>query len=233
MVVALLVLVPLAAAAFGVYPAGASGADIGYPQCGGAYPANATFGIVGVTHGRAFTYNTCLADEFAWAVRSPTPASLYMNINAAVGSTASNGNTGPLGACRPSDKACKNYNYGYNAAQDAYTYATQQGASASTWWLDIETANSWLTQTAINDEVIAGAARFFSERGLTVGVYSTNSQWSKIAGTYRPGLPVWYATAASADMAPSYCASAFDFAGGGVWLVQFPGGAYDADYACP
>lgn len=219
--------------AFGVYPAGTDGADIGYPQCAGAYPPVAGFGIVGVTHGRAFTYNGCLAEEFDWARSAASPPSVYMNINAAVGSTASRGNSGPAGSCRASDKLCRNYNYGYNAAQDAYAYAASRAVTASTWWLDVETANSWLTQTAINDEVLRGATDFLSAQGLTVGVYSTAYQWNKIAGSYRPGLPVWYATGGTSSAAPGFCAATYDFAGGGVWLVQYDAGGYDGDYACP
>jgi hypothetical protein len=216
----------------GMYVGATTGNDVGYVQCGGSLPTSSAFGIVGVTRGRAFTHNACVGAEFSWAAAAPAAPSLYMNINAAVGSTASNGNTGPAGTCRSGDKACKNYNYGYKAAQDAFDYAASQGVAASTWWLDVETANSWLTQTAINDQVINGAIDFFHARSLTVGVYSTNYQWGKIAGSFRPGVPVWYATGGSAEAAPGFCSSIYDFAGGGVWLVQYAG-TFDTDYACP
>src|SRR6266567_5294694 len=113
------------ALAFGIYPGGTTGNDISYPQCGSnSYPQN-SFGIVGVTGGRAFTDNSCLSQEFAWASKLSTPASLYMNLNSPIGSTASKGMTGPYGTCKKSDKLCLAENYGYNAAQDAYTYAQQ------------------------------------------------------------------------------------------------------------
>src|SRR6202171_6596818 len=57
------------------YTPGATGSDISYPQCGGAYPAGA-FGIVGVNGGYPFVhYNSCLADEYS---HSPH-AALYIN----------------------------------------------------------------------------------------------------------------------------------------------------------
>jgi hypothetical protein len=64
-----------------------TGNDIGWPQCGGSYPAGQAFGIVGVNHGLANNLNTCLASELSWAATStgnglpkgfPTPA-LYVN----------------------------------------------------------------------------------------------------------------------------------------------------------
>src|SRR5437763_13476764 len=106
--------------ASGIYTGGTNGNDISYPQCStSSYPQN-SFGIVGVAGGRAFTDNSCLAQEFVWARALSTPASLYMNLNSTIGSTASKGMTGPYGNCKKSNKLCQAENYGYNAAQDAY-----------------------------------------------------------------------------------------------------------------
>jgi len=226
-------LLSLSASASGIYPGGTTGNDIGYPQCGNGYPAFQSFGLVGVTAGRAFTHNSCLASEFGWANSVATPASLYMNINGAFGSTAPKGNSGPAGTCRRGDKSCIAYNYGYNAASDSYTWAWSQGASAQQWWLDVETANSWWPQASLNQRVIQGALDFFAQKGLVLGIYSTNYQWHSLMGAYSPGLPVWYATAADQTTASSYCSTAFNFAGGGVWLVQYIANGSDADYACP
>src|SRR4051794_41879977 len=43
---------------------GRYGNDISWPQCGGAFPTKAGFGIVGVNGGRPFTQNPCLAAEW-------------------------------------------------------------------------------------------------------------------------------------------------------------------------
>ncbi len=225
-----------------IYGTANTGYDISYPQCGNAYPAAPFgFGIVGVTHGHAFTKNECLASEFAWAQQGTSAApSLYMNINYAIGTTASNGNTGPAGTCARGDKACIAYNYGYNAALDAFNYATSQSVSAQNWWLDVETSNSWNAKTDLNDRVIQGAIDLLVSKSLTVGVYSTKSQWTTIAGsTWKPllpngaSLPNWVATNASNSAAAStYCSATYAFGGGTVWLVQYASGGFDANYSC-
>ena len=61
-----------------------SGNDIGWPQCGGAYPHGQAFGIVGLNDGLANNLNPCLASELAWAAASVGGtavklASLYVN----------------------------------------------------------------------------------------------------------------------------------------------------------
>jgi hypothetical protein len=221
--------------AAGIYPASSTGYDVSYPQCGEAYPALPfAFGIVGVTSGRAFSQNSCLAGEYAWATKQGTiAAALYMNLNYPVGTTASEGMSGPAGNCSRADKTCQAYNYGWNAAQAAYSYALSQGAVSLNWWLDIETANSWSAKTALNQQVIQGAIDFLRGQGVTAGIYSTKSMWNKIAGSFAPGLPNWVAGASSLATAPNFCAPSYSFGGGRVWLVQYPSGAYSADYACP
>jgi hypothetical protein len=211
------------AQAFGNYVATTTGYDISWPQCGGAYPASPYgFGIVGVTNGRAYTQNPCLASEDQWATHGTASApSVYMNLN--YGTT--------LSSCSHNNKACQAYAYGRGAAQNAVTYATAQSAAATTWWLDIETGNSWSKATGLNDQVIQGAMDYLKAQSLVVGVYSTPYQWGVIAGAFSPGVPNWSAGAPSSDPA-SYCTSAHAFGGGTVWLTQYLNGSYDGDYAC-
>lgn len=216
-----------ASAATDPYTAGSNGYDVSYPNCGGSLPGPGTFGIVGATGGRAFEANPCLGTELDWA---PAPPSLYMNLNDPIGRTASNGNTGPAGSCGRKDRACIAYNYGYNAAAYAADLVPA-GTGVAAWWLDIETANSWSTTTSLNDRVIQGAIDYFTTRGLTVGIYSTAGQWTKIAGSYAPGLPNWVAGATGAT-ASAFCGTSHAFGGGAVWLVQYPSNGVDGDYAC-
>ena len=228
------------------FTSGSTGADVSWPNCSATYPTSAAFGIVGVTGGRAFTANSCFSTEWAWANSTGLPA-LYLNLNAPVGSTSSYGMAGPK-TCKRNDKLCLSYNYGWQAAQWAYQQAKSAGASASTWWLDVETGNSWSSSTAANDQVIQGAVDYLGAgtvtagQGLTVGVYSTNAMYAKIAGAFHPTngtgsphyVPTWYATAATTSGAASgYCAASYGFTGGPVWLVQYlPPNSVDADYAC-
>jgi hypothetical protein len=154
-----------------------------------------------------------------------------MNLNSPIGSTASEGMTGPYGHCRKADKRCQAENYGYNAAQYASRYAASQGAFSSMWWLDIEKANSWSSSPSLNRGTINGAVKFFKDRGIAVGVYSVPSMWSSITGNYKNNLPVWLATS---SMTPApYCSSISGFTGGAVYLVQYASSSsFDSDHAC-
>lgn len=219
--------------AAGAYTAGEHGYDIAWPQCGATYPATPyAFGIVGATNGKAFTLNPCLPSEYSWAQASanPTQTSLYMNLNYPVGSTAAQGQSGPYGKCKKGS-ACFAQNYGWNAAQYAFT---QNGASApvaaSLWWLDIETGNSWSHNTTLNADVIQGAIAYLQQQSVTVGVYSTAAQWKTIAGSYAPALPNWV-PGASATNPGGLCATPL-YKGGVVWLTQYVSGGLDVDYAC-
>src|SRR5205823_784044 len=74
---------------------------------------------------------------------------------------------------------------------------------------------------------------FLRAQGVNVGIYSTLDQWQQIAGGFRPGLPVWVAGAADVSAAAQFCSDDHAFGGGRVWLVQYPAGEFDGDYACP
>lgn len=213
-----------------VYPSGATGYDVSQYECGQTPPGS--FGVVAVTGGRAFYHNSCLAQQFRQAAGRAYAPSLYMNLNTAVGTTASKGNTGPAGTCKKKDKACIAYNYGYNAAGDARAYATSQGATADTWWLDIETANSWSKDETLNRLTIQGAFDYLQQHAASIGVYSTSYQWGVITGGMQIAAPNWVAGASSLEAAPSYCGSPFTGPGASVWLVQYPNGSFDGNYAC-
>jgi hypothetical protein len=233
-------LTPVHAAAAAHYPATAVGNDISFPQCGHDYPDHAAFGIAGVTGGRAFTGNPCLAAEFRWAREAGSPASVYFNINYArpgYPSFAAHALQGPAGSCPPTQNPCTAYNYGWNAAADAVDRAAEARADPAMWWLDVETANYWADtpDRGLNARIIQAALDLLRSRGLSAGIYSINEMWARIAGTgYRPGVPVWYAEtdpAAGYASAPHYCDPRYAFTGGTVWLVQWTD-SVDHDYAC-
>jgi hypothetical protein len=222
------------AAAQGIYTSSWTGYDISWPQCDSVPPpANAyLFGVVGVTSGHAFRNNPCFASQYAWATGPMAPESVYLNLNEDIGTTSLYGDTGPYGVCHEGE-ACHALNYGYNAASSAYAYAAQQMPSfvATTWWLDIETENSWSEDDlARNRDVIVGALRLLQmEHGFTVGIYSTESMWHEITGSWQSTLPVWLGGATKED-AKTHCG--VGFTGGPVYLVQYPNGDYDGDYVC-
>ena len=214
------------------YQPGATGYDISWPQCGGPLPP-APYGlaVVGVNRGRAFTHNPCFASEAAWAGGELT---IYMNLNAPPAEDP-NSLHGPAGQCVGNDTGCMAYNYGYNAAVDSFTTASAAGASASLWWLDIETTNTWDSNTFNNARTIQGAIDALTAEGVIAGIYSTSFQFGEIAGPYAPGVPIWVATGSGEATAVAYCGPDHAFGDGTAWLTQFgtAGVPYDQDYACP
>jgi len=216
------------------------GYDISYPQCGGTYPAKPAFGIVGVTHGLPWSANPCLADEYRWALATSRP-SLYTNTanpGPALSSHWPTGQATPR-ACDGSWSAGCSYDYGWNAAEDAFVRVAsgglgQQAAASSPWWLDVETANSWNgDDTSTNVAAIQGFADYLRSAGVpSVGIYSTSYQWGQITGGQNAtfaSTPNWVA-GATAKTARNYCNASFT--GGPVTYVQYPSNGFDADLAC-
>jgi hypothetical protein len=127
------------------------------------------------------------------------------------------------------------YNFGWNGA--AYALAVAQGISPAvtslTWWLDVETENTWAGTHAANSAAIQGYFDYLKASGVAVvGVYSTRLQWNLITGGYSLGsAPNWVAGASSADDAVGFCSAGFST--GPVWLVQFQFSGLHGNYACP
>src|SRR5579884_273030 len=167
------------------YQPGATGYDISWPQCGGSYP-QAPFGVavVGVNDGKMFTQNPCLSSEATWGEQAVL--TLYINTNSPTADASSQAMSGPAGNCAATDANCQSYNYGYNAAKASYQYAQQAGAVSPMWWLDVETANNWSTDTAANDQVIAGAVAALQAAGVQPGVYSTPTSGPRSPATTPP-----------------------------------------------
>jgi hypothetical protein len=232
------------------------GYDISYPQCGGAYPANPAFGIVGVNGGIVFKANPCLGagskpSQLAWA--GPN-AQLYANT----------GNPGPqlsshwpTGQTTPRECATQAnpdpdttdcaYDYGWNAAADSYANAVAAYVSlgwapadsthtpvANHWWLDVETANSWRADPALNVAALHGAVDYLVSVGAaSVGIYSSPRMWSQVAGGTSDfaRLPSWVAGASTLKGAKNGCGRP-GLTGGAIQLTQYPSSGYDADYSC-
>lgn len=214
----------------------ARGFDVSWPQCGGAYPAGPSFGIVGVGSGKAFSDNPCLADQFRWAKAAPTKPSFYANSGNPGTLSTHWTDRGPRACGGGNDDLGCAYNYGWNAARHAFRYAKAQTGTAGNhpWWLDVETGNSWSANHSANVADIQGMVDFLGSRsGVTVGIYSTSYQWGQITGGASfPTLPNWLAGARDATEAASFCTQTRSFTGGPVTVVQFPSGGYDGDYAC-
>ena len=231
--------------------------DISYPQCRSPFPTNAEFGIVGVNKGIVFSVNPCLSTgdgppELTWA--GGVGAQLYTNTGnpgPTLSSRWPNNQTSPRPCNTPelpeSDTADCAYDYGWNAAADAYKTAVNAyvtlglaspGAtstpSPNVWWLDVETVNSWRDDTSLNVAVLRGeVAYLLSADTAGIGFYSTQYQWNLITGgtTDFSAFQSWVAGVGSGPKAATVCQGK-GFTGGPVTLVQYPSGGFDADLLC-
>jgi hypothetical protein len=231
------------------------GNDVSWPQCGKTLPSSTGFAIVGVNGGLANNTNPCLGDQLKWALSSTGAQSkiaLYVN-------TANPGHAGswwpssntyegvvvsnPYGTCAGAvDRACS-YMYGYvRAYQDAKDRGVVSPGSYF-WWLDVETGNSWQTDTALNRADLEGMVAYFKSitaksMGAGVGIYSTGYQWGTIAGTVPSasplmGLPSWLAGARTLRGAKSDCSLPGLTPTSTVTMTQYVSAGLDYDYRCP
>ena len=276
---------PVQLAGGGTYPAGTIGYDINWPQCASSgsaaagplpgppgYPAATTaytIAVVGVDGWAVDSYNPCLSPEVAWAKKATLPNGtlaphyqLYLFLNSPA-STSTIDQSGPAGTCADlassAKPACLAYNYGYNAAVEAVSYAKSENAWAKRWWLDIENDQCasgewndaaagewWSCEQKLDDATIQGALDALRKDGLIPGVYSTALQWNAITGSYTPSggtLPIWVAGApwtsppypvSSGYEKPSalqaWCTGQYDFGGGTVQMVQETPGSNNYPY---
>jgi hypothetical protein len=228
------------------------GHDVSYPQCGGSLPVTGSFTLVGVDGGRPYDANPCLAELMTWAMTRGKPA-YYVN-TANPGPRLSSywplGQTSPR-ACtkaRPDSADCA-FDYGWNAAKDALRRAKAAARAVgapsvlkTTWWLDVETYNTWESLVygesrmyLRNDTaVLKGMKALLKRRGVQrVGVYSTAHQWARITGGARLGrAPVWYAGVGTRREAARHCNPRHSFTGGPIRLAQFERYGFDANVRC-
>ena len=234
------------------------GFDVSWPQCGDDLPDSFAFAIVGVNGGRVYTANPCLgpdrgqAGQLEWAGRG---VELYAN-TANPGPRESrywpNGQEVPR-ACLPgadstADTADCAYLYGWNAAADSYRTALEAFIAAgwadasaaelpwpTTWWLDVETANSWRLDRRMNVAALEGARDYLESRDVaSVGFYSTPRMWWLITGGTDAFAdhPAWHAGAVSREDARRRCETEEAFTGGELAMVQWLEDGLDHDIRC-
>lgn len=227
------------------------GNDISWPQCNKTLPKGQAFGVVGVNGGLANNTNPCLATQLAWAALSKggtgqPRVALYVN-------TANPGLTGSwwptsntyggtyvastYGTCTGGDDAACAYIYGYAKAYDDATIRGVTNPSSYTWWLDVETINSWEVNKTANAAALEGMTAYFQSIGAKVGLYSTSYQWGQIVGQASPTSNLnnsqsWIPGARSASAAKSNCSAAPLTTNSPVTLTQYVSSSLDYDYSC-
>lgn len=186
------------------------------------------FGIIGVSGGLVYADNSCVASEATYF----NNVSLYANTGFNLDTTAGSYFEQAMAYGNCTTNSCGAYYYGYLAGVHAAKYAQSQGVSSPTWWLDVETGNTWNSDTSLNRQALQGEYDGINATAAptTIGVYSTTSQWGSITGGWLNNWPVWYATAVhKKSQAIPYCKDTFT--NGETILVQFRG-RLDQDYAC-
>jgi hypothetical protein len=237
------------------------GYDVSYPQCGSALPSGRAFAVVGVNGGLSTKANPCLAAQLRWAARSngsvttQPKAQLYLNtanpgeLRTQITTWPRAGST-PYGRCAgANDQACS-WQYGYERARNSvvayFTPAARTAAvdtlpSRYTWWLDVETENTWQSGSAAalarNRATLEGMTAYLLSRGGRVGVYSTTYQWGLIVGSVPStsnlvGRNSWLAGATTLAQAKSNCSRPPLVPGGRVTLTQYVPDALDRNHSC-
>jgi hypothetical protein len=237
------------------------GYDVSYPQCGSALPSARAFAVVGVNGGLATKANPCLATQLRWAWRSSgsvttqPKAQLYLNtanpgqLRAQVTTWPTVGST-PYGTCAGANDMACSWQYGYERARTSVvSFFTPAARSAGvdtlpsryTWWLDVETENTWQSGStdarARNRATLEGMTAYLLSRGGRVGLYSTGYQWGVIVGSVPStsnlvGRNSWLAGASTLTQAKSNCTRTPLVPGGRVTLTQYVPDALDRNYSC-
>lgn len=239
----------------------AVGYDVSYPQCGSALPKDRAFAVVGVNGGLSTKANPCLSTQLAWAwkssgaVSAQPKAQVYLNtanpgeIRDQVTTWPRTGTT-PYGSCDGSNSPACSYRYGWERAEHSVTdfflpaaraADVETSPAAYTWWLDVETVNTWQSGSsaalARNRATLEGMTEYLTARGGTVGLYSSSFQWIQIAGTVPDDselaeLPSWLAGASSLDGARANCSRFPLVPDGEVTMTQYVQGGWDRNHSC-
>lgn len=233
------------------------GIDVSWPQCGDSLPTDFSFAIVGVNGGRVYKPNPCLgAGEqpslLAWAGQD---ADLYLNTanpGPSVSAYWPHRQVGPRACDTPANPGADTtdcaYLYGWNAAADSYQVALEAFRSLGwadadathlpgdrTWWLDVETANSWRGDWSLNVAALQGAVDFLESMDVSeVGFYSTPLLWWRVTGGTDAFAdhPAWHAGASDRADAERRCVEEEAFTGGEVAMVQWVENDLDFNVRC-
>jgi hypothetical protein len=237
------------------------GYDVSYPQCDTSLPRDRAFAVVGINAGLSTRRNPCLAAQLTWAsgssgaVPAQPRAQLYLNtanpgeVRAQVTTWPGTGLT-PYGSCDGTNSAACSWQYGWERAQNsvvtffipaARAARVDNRPSSYTWWLDVETMNTWQSGSpdalARNRAALEGMTAYLLAGGGRVGLYSTAQQWTQIVGAVPAtsnlaGRDSWLAGASSSADAQTGCLKPALVPDGQVSLTQYVRGGFDRNLSC-
>ncbi len=243
-------------------PVSRVGVDISHPQCDADdLPDQRAFAIVGVNDGVVTAANPCLAEQLEWAwgstgaVPEQPVAQVYVNtanpgqVMRLVDTWPTAGET-PYGTCEGDNSAACSWRYGWertrDSVEDFFVPAAREAGVISlpsryTWWLDVETMNTWQRgpddALARNRATLEGMLAYLDSRGAEAGIYSTGQQFAQIVGTVPQdsplaGLPSWLAGSVSVAGAVAACDLPPLVPGGRVALTQYVPDDLDLNHSC-
>jgi hypothetical protein len=114
------------------------------------------------------------------------------------------------------------------------------------WWLDIEEANSWSADVAVNNAVIQGAIDYLNSKDVRAGIYSVPYMWHAIAGdSFAPvqslsgksvTVPTWFPIGIATQVTALNACLANNplIPSSPVWIIQYEADstAIDQNIAC-
>ncbi|RBY94198.1 hypothetical protein DQ244_02270 [Blastococcus sp. TBT05-19] len=242
-------------------PLSTVGYDVSHPQCGTELPTPGAFAVIGVNGGLATRANPCLAAQLEWAdgssgtVPGQPAVQLYLNtanpgeLRDQVTTWPSAGST-PYGRCDGDNSKACSWQYGWERARTSVESFFRPAARAAgldsrpagyTWWLDVETMNTWQSGStearARNRATLEGMTEYLTDRDGEVGLYSTGYQWGRIVGEVPANsplgdLPSWLAGALTLRQAVALCDEPALVPRGEVELTQYVPDDLDLDHAC-
>ena len=219
------------------------GYDVSWPQCNDDLPESFSFAIVGVNRGRTYSQNDCFVEQLEWAGRT---ADFYLN-TANPGPDHSSFWPCDAGSAYRDDTHDCAYRYGWNAAADGYARVldafidlewtdadAERVSSRATWWLDVETANSWRRDRKLNVSALQGAVDYLESMEVAeVGFYSTPLLWWRVTRSTDAfdDYPAWHAGARNEAHARDRCEDEA-FTGGELRMVQWIEDGIDTNVRC-
>lgn len=201
--------------------------------------ASAKFVVIGLTNGRAFTRNPCLATHVQVAKARGLPTSAYTMLSYPNRSERRRyGRTGPYPTKTLASRVA---NVGYAQAAAALDAMKAAGLDSPFVWIDVEprVERPWSPKVKRNRALIRGAVRAATDRGLGSGIYTYAVAWKAITQDMRLSVPLWapghsHARTYAQRMAQTKksCARA-GFTGGPLVMTQWVWRNRDVDVTCP
>jgi hypothetical protein len=218
-----------------------TGQDVSWPQCPpgrGGYglpmpPRDAAFVVIGLTAGRGFTANPCVASQAAWAKLHRVPSSAYLVPT--YPTRAEMRRWGAHGPQSPTRLRQRVYNVGWAEARAALAVLARSGLRARSVWIDVEASRTrpWSADTDANTVLVRGVAAAVRRAGYLPGLYTNSSSWTGFMDGAALALPEWRTVGPRTRSTALAACTARPLNGGRVLMVQYWTSTVDRDVVCP